>query len=44
MIHGKVEIKPTNALSISETEMLFNGNDLKDYLVKWDKNPYLGKP
>lgn len=35
---------PTNALSIGETEMLFNGNDLKDYLVKWDKNPYLGKP
>jgi RHS repeat-associated protein len=37
-------VMPHNPLSISETEMLFNGNDLKDYLVKWDKNPYLGKP
>ena len=36
--------QPHNALSLGETEMLFHGNDLKDYLVKWDKNPYLGKP
>ena len=29
----------TNPLSIQETEMLFYGDDLADYLVKWIKNP-----
>ena len=37
-------VMPNNPLSISETEMLFNGNDLSNYLVKWDSNPYRGKP
>jgi RHS repeat-associated protein len=36
--------QPGNVLSISETEMLFNGRDLQNYLVKWQANPYLGKP
>ena len=37
-------VMPNNPLSISETEMLFNGNDLSNYLVKWEANPYRGKP
>ncbi|WP_329256152.1 DUF6531 domain-containing protein [Actinoallomurus sp. NBC_01490] len=31
---------PTNELSQRETELLFHGNDLEDFLVKWIPNPY----
>lgn len=37
-------VMPRNPLSISETEMLFNGSDLANFLVTWDANPYLGLP
>jgi RHS repeat-associated protein len=29
-----------NLLSIRETEMLFHGDDLEHFLVRWDANPY----
>lgn len=35
-------IAPTadNRLSIEETELVFLGDDLKNYLVRWHDNPY----
>jgi RHS repeat-associated protein len=31
---------PTNSLSLAETEVLFGGTDLSNYLVRWVPNPY----
>lgn len=34
---------PRELLSINETEVLFYGEDLADYLVEWRTNPYIGR-
>jgi hypothetical protein len=36
-------IAPSNALSISEGEYLFQGNDLSNYLVETRANPFGGR-